>query len=72
MQRVETYLIKLSERELTEAETRSVTEMLHVCEEYERMADHCENLAEKGQKLFLDRSVFSKRAAAELQLLCEV
>ncbi len=69
--RVETYLIKLSERELTEAETRSVTEMLHVCEEYERMADHCENLAEKGQKLFLDRSVFSKRAAAELQLLCE-
>lgn len=69
--RVETYLIKLSEKELTDAESRSVTELLHVCEEYERMADHCENLAERGQKLFTDRSSFSKRATAELQLLCE-
>lgn len=69
--RVETYLIKLSEKELTDAESRSVTELLHVCEEYERMADHCENLAERGQKLFLDKSSFSKRATGELQLLCE-
>lgn len=69
--RVETYLIKLSEKELTDAESRSVTELLHVCEEYERMADHCENLAERGQKLFADRSSFSKRAGAELQLLSE-
>lgn len=69
--RVETYLIKLSEKELTDAESRSVTELLHVCEEYERMADHCENLAERGQKLFLDKSTFSKRATGELRLLCE-
>ena len=69
--RVETYLLKLSERELSDTESRGVTEMLHACESFERMADHAQNIAESAQRLFNNRTSFSKRAVEEIRLISE-
>lgn len=44
--RVETYLLRLGERELSDSENRSISELLHTCGEFERVADHAENICE--------------------------
>lgn len=69
--RVETYLLRLSERELTDSESRSVTELLHICEEFERVADHAQNIAECGEKLYQNKTAFSKKACEEIRVFCE-
>ena len=35
--RVETYLLTLSEKELSESESREISELLHTCGEFERV-----------------------------------
>lgn len=67
--RVENYLVKLAEHELTDAESKHLSELLQICGEFERMADHAENIAECGQKIFMDNAKLSKRAVEELHTI---
>lgn len=69
--RVEIYLLKMSERELGDADSRSVTELLHACEAFERIADHAQNVAESAQQLYQNKTTFSKRACEEIRVICE-
>lgn len=46
------YLLKLNNRELTEEDSRTVTMLLHVLSEYERVGDYSMNLVEGAQTLF--------------------
>ena len=68
---VETYLLKLSHRELSESDSRSVSELLRTCGEFERMADHAMNVAESAQKLKKSKSEFSKKAAEQMNAISE-
>ncbi len=69
--RVETYLLTLSEKELSESESREISELLHTCGEFERVADHAQNIAECAEKLFQSKSNLSKRASEEMHVISE-
>ncbi|MCI8648605.1 MAG: Na/Pi cotransporter family protein [Anaerotruncus sp.] len=69
--RVETYLLKLSEAELSDVESRSISELLHTCGEFERVADHALNIAECAQRLYETKTTFSKKAVGEMHIICE-
>ena len=69
--RVETYLLKLGEHELNDNESRRVSELLHTCGEFERMADHAQNIAESADRLYETRTSLSKKALEELQNISE-
>ncbi len=69
--RVESYLLKLSERELSDSDGRSVSELLHTCGEFERVSDHAQNITECAEKLHNTKTGFSKKASEELNILCD-
>lgn len=69
--RVETYLLRLGERELSDSENRSISELLHTCGEFERVADHAENICECADRMFETKTKFSKKATEEMQTICE-
>ena len=63
--------MKLSEYELSESDSRNVTELLHISGEFERIGDHATNIMESAQRLFETKTTFSKKATEELHMLCE-
>lgn len=63
------FLVKLSGRKLSEADSRSVTLMLHGINDLERMSDHAKNLMESGQELKDKGLSFSEEASAELETI---
>lgn len=65
------YLLKLSERELTESESRQVSQTLQVISEFERVGDYSMNNAQCALRLFDDKANFSQKALSELQVLSE-
>lgn len=69
--RVETYLLKLGERELSESENRSISELLHTCGEFERIADHAQNIAECADRMVDTKTTFSKKATEEMHTISE-
>ena len=68
---VESYLLKLSHRELSESDNRSVSHLLRTCGEFERIADHALNVAESAKKLKKCKSDFSKKAAEQMNAISE-
>ncbi len=70
--RVESYLLKLSEKDLTDIETHKLSKLLHISGEFERIADHAYNIIEAAQKLHNSKLSFSKKAVAELDIFSEV
>lgn len=69
--RVESYLLKLSAKELSEAESRSVSELLHSCGEFERMADHAQNISECAMRMHETKTHFSKKATEEMHTISD-
>lgn len=69
--RVESYLLKLSECELTDEESRSVSELLQVSGEFERVADHAQNLSECAGRLVENKTSFSKKGAEEFKVISD-
>lgn len=66
---ITSYLIKLSDRELTEAENRESTELLKFISEYERIGDYAMNILQTAQHLHEQEITFSPLAHKELALL---
>lgn len=69
--RLGTYLLKLSERELTEMESKSVNELLQVISEFERIGDYSMNNAQNAMLLYNDKSALSAGALSELKVIGE-
>lgn len=67
--RVSIYLIKLSEGELTESESRRVSLLLQVQSEYERIGDYAINIQECAENLFNTSSSFSPQALKEIETM---
>ena len=69
--RLNAYLVKLTECELTDYENRRVTELLHLTSEFERIGDYAMNLIENAEKLHSLDVVFSESALRELGVISD-
>ncbi|MGN1305833.1 MAG: Na/Pi cotransporter family protein [Oscillospiraceae bacterium] len=67
--RLNAYLVKITECELTDFENRRVTELLHLSSEFERIGDYTMNLIEDAEKLHENEVVFSPEAIRELDII---
>ena len=64
-----TYLVKLSSRELSHADSQSVNTLLHTISDFERISDHSVNLLKSAEEIHTKNIEFSKDAREELQVL---
>ena len=64
-----TYLVKLSSRELSHADSQSVNTLLHTISDFERISDHSVNLLSSAEEIHAKNIAFSKDAHEELQVL---
>ena len=65
------YLLQISELELTDAESRSVTAMLHLLSEYERIGDYTINILESAEEMYDKQITFSESALKEFNTMCD-
>ena len=64
-----TFLVKLSSRSLSIADSRKVSNMLHTIGDFERLGDHAVNLRKTAEEIHDKHIVFSEDAVKELQNL---
>jgi phosphate:Na+ symporter len=63
------YLLELTDCELTEDESRDVTAILHLLSEFERIGDYTINVLECAQELFDKQLSFSEEAMVEFEIV---
>ena len=66
-----TYLVKLSSRNLSEADSLEVTKLLHIIGDLERISDHSVNVVESAEEMKDKEISFSEYAIRELQIMSE-
>lgn len=64
-----TYLIHLTSRELNTEQNEAVGEYLHTINDFERISDHALNIAECTQEMHQKEIVFSEEGGRELKVL---
>ncbi len=64
-----TYLMQLTGKELSEDQTKQVSKFLHTISDFERMGDHALNVARTAKELYDKKIVFSDEARYELNVL---
>ena len=67
--RVSNYLIRLSEHELTDVESRRVSLLMQIQSEFERAGDYAINIMECADRLYENGGKFSETAAQERAVL---
>ena len=60
------YLVKLSSRDMDEADSHEVTKLLHMIGDFERISDHAVNLVESAEEMKDKELQFSSSATVEL------
>lgn len=65
------YLLQVSELELTDSESRSVTAFLHLLSEFERIGDYTINIVESAEEMYDKQISFSKSALKEFNTMCD-
>lgn len=65
------YLVTLSTKNLSEEDSRTVSELLHTIGDLERMSDHSLNLVEAAREMHNKNMEFSEKAKTELQVFTE-
>lgn len=66
---LDTFLIRLSSRELADDDNNAVSEMLHSINDFERIGDHAINMTKLAQEMHDRKLKFSADAEAELSVL---
>ena len=66
--KISTYLVKLSAKDLTDADSKQVTELLHVIGDLERISDHSLNILEVAQEMNDKGIAFSAEAQKDLEV----
>ena len=64
-----TYLVKVTEREMTVKQNAEVSKFLHTISDFERISDHALNIAEAAKELHEKNLSFSEAAAHELEVM---
>lgn len=60
------YLVKINALELEDKDRQLIGSLFHVVNDFERVGDHAENIAEQAQQLEATKTVFSDQALEEL------
>jgi phosphate:Na+ symporter len=63
------YLIKITGKELTEQQNKDVTKFLHTIGDVERISDHAMNIAEAAKEIHEKNIAFSPAASKELETM---
>ena len=63
------YLLKVSERTLSQKDSREVSQLLHVIGDIERISDHSVNILEAAQEIKEKNIAFSQEAQKELSVI---
>ena len=63
------YLVKLSAKNLSDEDSRSLSVMLHCISDLERISDHAVNLCESLEEMISQKQEFSNKAKKELMVL---
>lgn len=63
------YLLKISERDLSAENNLEVTKILHMIGDLERLSDHAVNLAESSREMYEKKVAFSDSAKRELDVI---
>ena len=66
-----TYLVKLSRREVSEADSQEITKMLHTISDFERIGDHADNLIQVAREIRDKNISFSGEAQEEIDRLTQ-
>ncbi len=66
-----TYLVRLSNGELSESNSHSVARMLHSIGDFERIADHALNIAKLAEEMHEKSITFSNDALKELSVIAD-
>lgn len=64
-----TYLVKLSGKALSDADSRKVSKLLHTIGDFERLGDHALNLLDGAEEIYNKKISFSPDAQHELDVL---
>ena len=64
-----TYLMQLTGRDMTESQSRQVSIFLHTISDFERLGDHAVNLSKSANELYEKKISFSDEATYELSVL---
>ncbi|MGM9618560.1 MAG: Na/Pi cotransporter family protein [Oscillospiraceae bacterium] len=64
-----TYLVSISQRELSSKQNEDMCEFLHTISDFERISDHALNIAETAREIHQKNLVFSDAAARELSVM---
>ncbi|MGN0481418.1 MAG: Na/Pi cotransporter family protein [Lachnospiraceae bacterium] len=67
-----TYIIKITQRELTPDENRQVSKILHTMSDFERIADHAVNIAEAAKELHDKKLQFSDQGKEDIEVLSDM
>ncbi len=65
-----TYLVKLSGHQISDSDSATVSKLLKVIGDFERISDHSVNLVESAEELKSKDMAFTKEAQKELNILC--
>ncbi len=68
---ISTYLVKLSTKELSEADSKKIHLMLHAVGDFERISDHAINILEAAKEINEKKIVFSQPAQEGLNVMIE-
>jgi len=64
-----TFLVKLSAKELSDTDSKKISKMLHAIGDFERMGDHAVNLMRVFEELHTKKLTFSQQAQQEITVL---
>lgn len=63
------YLVKLSSRQLTDTDSERISELLHTIGDFERISDHAVNILHAAEEMNEKKISFSAEAKAELDVI---
>jgi len=69
--RLGTYLVQISSREISEQDSRAVSELLHMIGDFERIGDHALNVCEAAQEMHDKNVSFSDEAVSDLKVITD-
>lgn len=68
---ISTYLVKLSQRNLSETDSKSIQRVLHGIGDFERISDHAINILDVAKEMDEKKAVFSEEAMAGLNVMMD-
>ena len=70
--KIGTYLLKLSGKDLSERDSTELTLLLHLIGDFERISDHAVNIAQSAKEMNKKELEFSKKAYEEIKIFSEL